>query len=122
MNLYELIFSYKPDLSKELIEDLNTKIKSFISDNKGEIDSFDDWGQKKLAYPIDNYFEANFYFCKFKVLPKFILELRELMRLNENFLRYNIMKIECDFSKRRKKVRKPKTQDSYENKTEKTEA
>jgi len=106
MNLYELIIAFKPDLSKEIIDELNSKIQSYITDNKGKIETFDSWGLKKLAYPIDKYFDADFYLCRFSLEPALVLELKEIVRLNEKIMRHNIMKIDKDFSLRKKRAKK----------------
>ena len=39
MNLYELIVAFRPDISKEVVDEWNSKIQSYITDNKGKI-----WG------------------------------------------------------------------------------
>ena len=116
MNFYELIYAFKPDLSKEVVDELNNKIQAYITDNKGKIEAFDNWGLTKLAYPIENYFDADFYLCRFTIAPEFILELRETVRLTEKVLRYNFMKIENDFSLRKKRVKKVVEEEKVEEK------
>jgi small subunit ribosomal protein S6 len=118
MNFYEFIFAFRPDLPKEVVDELNNKIQSYITDNKGKIDAFDNWGLTKLAYPIENYFDANFYLCRFSLAPEFISELRDIVRLTEKVLRYNIMKIEKDFSLRKKKAKKVVEEQKIEEKPE----
>lgn len=114
MNCYEFIYAFKPDLSKEVIDELNNKIQSYITDNKGKIDAFDNWGITKLAYQIENYSDADFYLCRFNLDPEFIMELRDIVRLTDKVFRYNIMKIEKDFSLRKKKVKKVVEQERVE--------
>jgi small subunit ribosomal protein S6 len=106
MNLYEVIFAFKPDLAKETVDEINEKIKSYVTENKGEIDAFDEWGLKKFAYPVEKYFEGNFYLFRFSLDADLIIQIRDMLRLDERLIRYNIMKIDKDFSLRKKKHKK----------------
>ena len=106
MNLYEVIFAYRPDLTKEVIDEFNEKLKSFITDNKGEIELIENWGMKKLAYPVKKYYDADYYFFKFKLAPSFAAAIKDMLRLNEKVIRFNVMKIEKDFSLRKKSKKK----------------
>ena len=101
MNKYELVYAVAPNLDKENVEEFNNKVKSYIESNKGTVKSFNEWGLKKLAYPIKNYFEADYYFCEFSVAPEYIEELKNTVRLSSDCLRFSIIKIEKDFSVRK---------------------
>src|SRR5574344_1640151 len=106
MSCYELIYALSPDMSAEVVDEFNNKVQSYITENSGKIEAFDPWGLKKFAYPVNRKLEGNFYLVKFLLDPKYILEIREMARLNEQVLRYNFMKIEKDYSLRKKKFRK----------------
>ena len=52
MNLYELAVLYHPDLEIDL-EKAENRVKKIIADNGGKITNTDNWGKRKLAYPIN---------------------------------------------------------------------
>ncbi len=51
MNQYEVAVLYHPDLEIDL-EKATSKIEKIFADNNGEIKNIDNWGKRKLAYPI----------------------------------------------------------------------
>jgi small subunit ribosomal protein S6 len=116
MNSYELIYAVIPNLPAEDTNELHEAVKSYITTSKGELKSFNDWGLKKLAYPIKHYYEAPYFFVEFDAMPKIIDELKNIIRLNRVTLRFAVIKIEKDFSKRKiAKRRPPKTFNSAPN-------
>lgn len=106
MNCYELIYALPGDASQEVMNDFNNNIKSQITEHAGKIEGFDFWGLKKFSYPVNKKLDGNYYLIKFFLEPKFLLDLQNYVRINELVLRHNFMKIEKDFSIRKKKNRK----------------
>ena len=51
MKEYELVVLYHPDLEVDMTK-ATSKVAKIIADAKGKIVKQDDWGRKKLAYPI----------------------------------------------------------------------
>ena len=49
---YETLFVLKPELEEEAIKANVDKFSEIITKGGGEIVSVDEWGKKKLAYPI----------------------------------------------------------------------
>ncbi|MHB8123687.1 MAG: 30S ribosomal protein S6, partial [Desulfuromonadaceae bacterium] len=52
MRKYERIFILQPELSEDDIKSVTAKAQDVISTYKGECFRMDDWGIRKLAYPI----------------------------------------------------------------------
>ena len=52
MNQYETVFILNPVLSESQIEEAVQKYVDFIKAQKGTISNQENWGLKKLAYPI----------------------------------------------------------------------
>ncbi|MCP4482533.1 MAG: 30S ribosomal protein S6 [bacterium] len=115
MNSYELVYALVPNLPEEESNAMHQEIKSYITDNKGEIKAVNDWGLKRLAYPIQDCYEAPYFMIEFDIIPAAIDELKNIIRLNDASLRFAIIKINKDFSKRKMpRKRKP----AYEPKKE----
>ena len=57
----------------------------------GIIEKEEDWGEKKLAYPIKKNERGHFYFYELRTSPEKIKTLDGWLKLNENILRYLIV-------------------------------
>ena len=53
MNKYENLYVITPELEEEAIKAIIEKFSGIITANGGEIESVDEWGKRRLAYPID---------------------------------------------------------------------
>ena len=53
MNKYEVLYIVTPELEDEAIKAVIEKFSGIIAANGGEVEQVDEWGRKKLAYPID---------------------------------------------------------------------
>jgi small subunit ribosomal protein S6 len=54
MNHYETVFILNPVLSEDQIKETVKKYEDFLVSNGAKMVSKEDWGLKKLAYPIQN--------------------------------------------------------------------
>ena len=88
MRDYELIFVVQPDLDETAVNDVVTKVKSWITDSGGSIAKVDFWGKRKLAYPIRKQKEGQYVLIKTNMEPKFGAELERNMRFLEPVLRF----------------------------------
>ena len=87
MNNYETIFIVRPNLEQEAITAAIEKIKGVITNNGGEIVEVEDWGKKKLAYPIAKQTEGYYTLINFKSdadLPK---ELTRVYKITDSIIR-----------------------------------
>ena len=67
INQYETVFIATPVLSETQMKEVVNKFKSLITDNKGEVINEEDWGLRKLAYPIQKKSTGFYYLIEFKV-------------------------------------------------------
>jgi small subunit ribosomal protein S6 len=52
LNNYEIAVLYHPDLEIDL-EKAESRVTKIVADNGGKITKTDNWGKRKLAYPIN---------------------------------------------------------------------
>ncbi|MBR5865760.1 MAG: 30S ribosomal protein S6, partial [Alistipes sp.] len=52
MNNYETVFIVTPVLSEGQVQEVADKFQGVITENGGQIVNVENWGLKKLAYPI----------------------------------------------------------------------
>ncbi len=93
MRKYETIFILQPDLSEDEIKTVTAKAQDVISSYKGECFRMDDWGVRKLAYPIRKCARGRYYYLRFDGNRELIAELERRLRLDEKVLRYQSVNI-----------------------------
>ena len=75
LNQYETVFIATPVLSENQMKEAVLKFKKIITDNTGDIVHEENWGLKKLAYPIQKKSTGFYYLIEFKG-PGEIIEKR----------------------------------------------
>lgn len=90
MRDYELVFIISPELEEEATTELTDKIKSWITEEGGEIKDVEEWGRKKFSYLIRNHKEGQYFLFRAQLPPAFIATLERNLRLQEPVLRYLI--------------------------------
>ena len=93
MRKYETIFILQPELSEDDIKSVTTKAQDVISSYNGECLRMDDWGVRKLAYPIKKSARGRYYYLRFDGESALIAELERRLRLDEKVLRYQSVNI-----------------------------
>lgn len=83
---YETLFVISPDLSEEDTKAIVEKFTTLIKEN-GEIGEVDEWGRRKLAYPIDYKTEGYYVLVNFKSATDFPSELERIFNITDNILR-----------------------------------
>ena len=83
---YETIFIIDATLEPDAIEAKKAKFVEIITNN-GEIGEVEDWGKRKLAYPINFKSEGYYVLVNFKSNVEFPKELDRRYRIDEDILR-----------------------------------
>ncbi len=92
-NYYEAMYILKPNLSKDELDTETNQFKELITKEEGSVQEASFWQEKrKLAYPIKNFQEGVYYLIKFESDPSLIAKLKKSHKLDENILRYLIIK------------------------------
>ena len=86
INSYETLFVVDYSLGEEAVKAIVDKFTALISAN-GTIDSVDEWGKRKLAYPIEDKTEGYYVLVNFKSEGTFTLELERVFGITEGILR-----------------------------------
>ncbi|MBQ2614227.1 MAG: 30S ribosomal protein S6 [Clostridia bacterium] len=93
MNKYETIFVIDSTKTEEEITALVEKFKSLI-EKYGEIESIDEWGKRRLAYPINDLTEGYYVLVNFKANPDFPTELERVYGITDGIIRDIVVKRE----------------------------
>ena len=85
---YETVFIATPVLSDTQMKEAVAKYLDLIKENGGEVVYEQDWGLRKLAYPIQKKTTGFYHLIEFKAEPAFIAKLETQYRRDERIIRF----------------------------------
>lgn len=88
MNRYEMGVIIRADLDEDAYRAELDRVKGFIDRFGGSIDKIDEWGRRKLAYPIAKLTEGMYTFITYSSAGETPKEVEARLRLQENVLRF----------------------------------
>ena len=83
---YEAVYILQPDLSEEQIAALVAKFKAVVEAN-GTVSEIDEWGKRRLAYPINDENDGYYVLVNFSCEPDFPAELDRVLKITDGVLR-----------------------------------
>lgn len=92
MREYEVALLMSSEQDDDTMSEVLNKVREFIKSGGGEIIGEEDWGIRKLAYPIKKQEYGRYYFIKFKSPPNVAYELNQHLRLMRAFLRHMVVR------------------------------
>jgi small subunit ribosomal protein S6 len=107
MRTYELIFVVDPRVSDEDVTTMMQEYRHMITAGGSEITGEENWGRRKLAYPIDKLTEGKYvlFFISSETGKTALPEVEHRMRQNDKILRY--LTVRTDEDLKRAARRKP---------------
>ncbi len=112
LNQYETVFICTPVLSEPQVKETVKKFRDIITGNGGEMIHEEDWGMKKLAYPIQKKSTGFYHLFEFKAEPEFVSKLETEMRRDERTIRFMTVKLDkyaAEYSEKRRRLQKEKS-------------
>ena len=103
---YETVFILTPVLSEAQMKDAVEKFKQVLLNNKAEIIHEENWGLRKLSYPIQHKSTGFYTLFEFKATPKTIAALELEYRRDEKVLRFITVSLDkhaITYNERRRK-------------------
>ena len=114
MNKYETVFILTPVLSDDQMKETVEKFKKVLTDNGGNIENEENWGLRKLAYPIENKNTGFYTLIEFEGEPTIVAKLETAFRRDEKvirFLTFRLDKYAAEYAIKRRAVRKAKLEE-----------
>lgn len=90
---YEVLYIIDPALGEEGIAALVEKFKAMVEE-EGTLTSIEEWGKRKLAYPINDLPEGYYVLMNCECNPAFPAELDRVFKITEGVLRSLIIAVE----------------------------
>ena len=85
---YETIYILRPDVEKAKAEQIIERLKEVISRLDGTLTKLDNWGKRKLAYPIEKNTRGIFVYLKYVGYNDVVAELERNLRLLDDVVRF----------------------------------
>ena len=83
---YEVLYIIDPALGEEGIAALVEKFKAMV-EAEGTLTNIDEWGKRRLAYPINDLPEGYYVLMNFETNPAFPAEMERVMKITEGIMR-----------------------------------
>ena len=90
---YELVFIVSPEVAEESLEKTIGGVSQFITGRDGIISDVEQWGKRKLAYPVAHFLEGHYVLARFKLSPARCKELEASLEISEEILRHLLIKL-----------------------------
>ena len=91
MRHYELVVVLSPMLNQDQVSEAWEKIKGFITTREAEISHEEQWGTRRLAYPIrkgqHRFLEGSYHLTRFATERSFNIELENFLKVDDEVLR-----------------------------------
>ena len=94
MNTYETVFILNPVLSEDQVKETVKKVTDYLKNQKGKITHEENWGLRKLKYPIQNKKTGFYYLIEFEALGSIINNLEIEFVREERIIRWQTIKLE----------------------------
>ncbi|NDD91107.1 30S ribosomal protein S6 [bacterium] len=86
---YETTFITKSEMSDEALKALKDRLTSVVSQYNGELVLTEDWGKRKLAYPISKEVRGQYTYFVYTGKGDIVHEMERNLRLNDQVIRFN---------------------------------
>ena len=114
LNHYEAVFILTPVLSDVQMKEAVEKFKAVLTQEGAEIINEENWGLKKLAYPIQKKSTGFYQLIEFNAEPSVIAKLEINFRRDERvirFLTFRMDKFAAEYAAKRRSVKSTKKED-----------
>ena len=98
MRNYESLYIVHPEIVGDELTAMVDKFQKILSDQQAEIVKLDNWGVRKLAYPIKKVERGSYIQMLFSAGPEVVAEYERRLRLDEQILRFLTVRLDRDFA------------------------
>ena len=94
-NTYELTYIVNAALGDDQIKDIVGRVTKFVQEGRGEILEVDEWGNQRLAYPINKKRNGHYVNMYFRADGDLIPKLERALEINDSVLRYLTLRMDA---------------------------
>ncbi len=94
---YETTFITRSEMSDEAVKALQERLQGVIASFQGEVVLSEDWGRRKLAYPIQKESRGHYTYIVFTGTGEVVHEIERNLRLHDHVLRFLSVNLGAEF-------------------------
>ena len=94
LNQYETVFILTPVLSEEQMKEAVTKYQDFVKEKGAEIVHEENWGMRKMAYPIQKKSTGFYHLMEYKSEGSIIADMEVAFKRDERVMRFLTVKLD----------------------------
>jgi small subunit ribosomal protein S6 len=81
-----------PQATDDEAEAIVERISNFITERGGTVTERENWGLRRLAYPIQRFQEGNYVLERFTSDPQSVVDLDRTLNASEDVIRHLVMR------------------------------
>ena len=113
INNYEIAVLYHPDLEIDL-DKAESRVTKIITDNGGKITKTDNWGKRKLAYPIKKQDFAVYVFYSAEIPGESVTKIEQTFNITDEVIRFMISRPDFKAAEKAEQLRADKAKKAAE--------
>lgn len=87
---YEIGYILNPEVNEEQTRAILERIEQIVANYDGQVLKVNQWGRRKLAYPIEHHRDGFYVFIDTILTPETVAELDRTLKVSEEVLRHLI--------------------------------
>ena len=87
MNVYEIAVLFDPGLEVDM-QKATERVEKILTDNGAKITNVDNWGKRKLAYPIKKHDQAVYVFYTAEVPGESVRKIESIFNITDEVIRF----------------------------------
>lgn len=95
---YETVFITKTEITDAQMTEIQEKLQNAVKTHKGDWVLSEDWGSRKLAYPIQKEARGRYSYVVYTGKDNVVAEVERNLRLNEHVVRFLSVQVSKEFS------------------------
>jgi small subunit ribosomal protein S6 len=90
---FEMVLVINPEADGEKFDSILDNINQLITGLGGEVSDVEQWGKRKLAYPIKGLAEGKYVLTRFKMEPSRNREMEAKLKISEDVARHLLVRL-----------------------------
>lgn len=96
---YDIGFIINPEVAEEDTKRIIDSVVDIVQKANGIVENIDEWGRRKLAYPIQRHNEGIYVFMNVEVVGSVFIDIERRLKLNEKVMRFVILRLDDKLKK-----------------------
>jgi small subunit ribosomal protein S6 len=88
------MYIVRPTVDEQSLVAVNEKVEKFVTNANGKMTKRDDWGKRRLAFPIGKSTEGFYAVLQLDLPATAVRDLERNLKLTEEILRFIVVRVE----------------------------